>query len=98
MLCWATSRSMSPVIIDRKSTRLNSSHVEISYAVFCLKKKKESSVGRFIVGLQRSYPELEHFLRTQDIPYVDLSNSNVYPRHAHHCAPHGHVLMREKIK
>src|SRR5690349_23220789 len=28
--------------VDRKSTRLNSSHVEISYAVFCLKKKKES--------------------------------------------------------
>src|SRR5438874_9991185 len=27
--------------VDRKSTRLNSSHVEISYAVFCLKKKKE---------------------------------------------------------
>src|SRR5690554_1078488 len=29
-----------PVVIDRKSTRLNSSHVRISYAVFCLKKKK----------------------------------------------------------
>src|SRR5580700_6404128 len=28
--------------IDRKSTRLNSSHVEISYAVFCLKKKKKT--------------------------------------------------------
>src|SRR5690349_24196252 len=27
---------------DRKSTRLNSSHVEISYAVFCLKKKKQN--------------------------------------------------------
>src|SRR5690554_7630291 len=27
--------------IDRKSTRLNSSHVRISYAVFCLKKKKK---------------------------------------------------------
>src|SRR5690349_22073443 len=27
--------------LDRKSTRLNSSHVEISYAVFCLKKKKK---------------------------------------------------------
>src|SRR5690349_24250421 len=27
--------------VDRKSTRLNSSHVEISYAVFCLKKKKK---------------------------------------------------------
>src|SRR5207249_12072008 len=29
-----------PQSIDRKSTRLNSSHVSISYAVFCLKKKK----------------------------------------------------------
>src|SRR5690349_23489917 len=29
---------------DRKSTRLNSSHVEISYAVFCLKKKKKTQV------------------------------------------------------
>src|SRR5438874_4613583 len=29
---------------DRKSTRLNSSHVEISYAVFCLKKKKHNSI------------------------------------------------------
>src|SRR2546427_3589460 len=28
---------------DRKSTRLNSSHSQISYAVFCLKKKKESA-------------------------------------------------------
>src|SRR5690606_36611924 len=28
--------------LDRKSTRLNSSHVKISYAVFCLKKKKEN--------------------------------------------------------
>src|SRR5690606_39314858 len=30
---------------DRKSTRLNSSHVKISYAVFCLKKKKERKEG-----------------------------------------------------
>src|SRR5690349_22786039 len=29
------------IVRDRKSTRLNSSHVEISYAVFCLKKKKK---------------------------------------------------------
>src|SRR5690349_23393878 len=29
-------------LVDRKSTRLNSSHVEISYAVFCLKKKKKN--------------------------------------------------------
>src|SRR3712207_9325173 len=30
-------------VLDRKSTRLNSSHANISYAVFCLKKKKFSS-------------------------------------------------------
>src|SRR5438067_5234258 len=30
---------------DRKSTRLNSSHVSISYAVFCLKKKKKKGEG-----------------------------------------------------
>src|SRR5256885_10516254 len=30
--------------LDRKSTRLNSSHLVISYAVFCLKKKKRSSL------------------------------------------------------
>src|SRR5690349_22541040 len=30
---------------DRKSTRLNSSHVEISYAVFCLKKKKYTTTA-----------------------------------------------------
>src|SRR5690349_23981843 len=34
---------------DRKSTRLNSSHVEISYAVFCLKKKKNKYVGDLVV-------------------------------------------------
>src|SRR5437870_11558481 len=33
-------RMTPPVEADRKSTRLNSSHVAISYAVFCLKKKK----------------------------------------------------------
>src|SRR5690554_7649079 len=31
---------------DRKSTRLNSSHVRISYAVFCLKKKKKKQISQ----------------------------------------------------
>src|SRR5690349_24545086 len=35
-------RCHAPQSLDRKSTRLNSSHVEISYAVFCLKKKKNN--------------------------------------------------------
>src|SRR5256885_13079550 len=32
-------------VLDRKSTRLNSSHLVISYAVFCLKKKKSNNLG-----------------------------------------------------
>src|SRR5437667_7498479 len=32
------------VTVDRKSTRLNSSHITISYAVFCLKKKKKNNL------------------------------------------------------
>src|SRR5207249_8821016 len=35
------SRQRSEKVLDRKSTRLNSSHVSISYAVFCLKKKSK---------------------------------------------------------
>src|SRR2546430_7244411 len=46
---WRTTRScIEPSIgcfqVDRKSTRLNSSHSQISYAVFCLKKKKQSDL------------------------------------------------------
>src|SRR5688572_32760410 len=34
---------LAKTLLDRKSTRLNSSHSQISYAVFCLKKKKNAS-------------------------------------------------------
>src|SRR2546427_5639328 len=34
------------MLIDRKSTRLNSSHSQISYAVFCLKKKTQTAAAR----------------------------------------------------
>src|SRR3712207_7042699 len=37
-------RDFSNLLKDRKSTRLNSSHANISYAVFCLKKKKKKSL------------------------------------------------------
>src|SRR5256886_12015440 len=36
-------RGLTPPNPDRKSTRLNSSHSQISYAVFCLKKKKKNT-------------------------------------------------------
>src|SRR5437773_7284858 len=39
-----TERRIWGVPVDRKSTRLNSSHITISYAVFCLKKKKKTKI------------------------------------------------------
>src|SRR3712207_8602800 len=43
-----------PVTEDRKSTRLNSSHANISYAVFCLKKKKLDHQARMVRLIHRS--------------------------------------------
>src|SRR3712207_7425389 len=39
--------------VDRKSTRLNSSHANISYAVFCLKKKKQ--INNYLIYIARIY-------------------------------------------
>src|SRR2546430_4773390 len=41
--------------IDRKSTRLNSSHSQISYAVFCLKKKMEAILGVLMFDTPRLF-------------------------------------------
>src|SRR6266496_2087315 len=46
LICPSDSRVSRYELQDRKSTRLNSSHVEISYAVFCLKKKSPPQRGR----------------------------------------------------
>src|SRR2546430_13535801 len=51
-----TDSSGLPVTSDRKSTRLNSSHSQISYAVFCLKKKKNNLDTLFKRVLHRSQP------------------------------------------
>src|SRR5437868_9220495 len=45
---------------DRKSTRLNSSHVSISYAVFCLKKKK--NVNRAHIGVHMNFKISRHIV------------------------------------
>src|SRR2546430_13262185 len=57
---------------DRKSTRLNSSHSQISYAVFCLKKKKKSATP------QTNLPNLNNqrlkcSRRLTDNPVIDCS-------------------------
>src|SRR5690349_23408975 len=53
---------------DRKSTRLNSSHVEISYAVFCLKKKKKKKKNKL---------PTEHIVETHTY-YHALFNTQYY--------------------
>src|SRR5947209_12811490 len=41
--------------LDRKSTRLNSSHANISYAVFCLKKKKKKKKNKSRMTISKNY-------------------------------------------
>src|SRR5438270_6497050 len=46
VLFYLVGRVLLEHLLDRKSTRLNSSHSQISYAVFCLKKKKKKKKDR----------------------------------------------------
>src|SRR5947209_10149764 len=57
------SRCLQP---DRKSTRLNSSHANISYAVFCLKKKKKKKTTKLALKTQKK---------------IKLNNVQEYIRH-----------------
>src|SRR5256885_12017543 len=62
---WATPRRAAPG--DRKSTRLNSSHLVISYAVFCLKKKKNTNTNP-----SRNFEEYSCQLATQYVVLIGL--------------------------
>src|SRR5690349_7471139 len=81
-VCWNTSASLP--VIDRKSTRLNSSHVETSYAVFCLKKKTESSATWGIRSMDACssrttltllFPMIRRSQRSTLFPYTTLFRS-----------------------
>src|SRR5256885_12899316 len=58
--------------VDRKSTRLNSSHLVISYAVFCLKKKKNHHVALFVRITSTLYPlgQLDNPISDDDCAHV----------------------------
>src|SRR5256885_9985692 len=56
---------------DRKSTRLNSSHLVISYAVFCLKKKKEKSERYYRSHRRRSRDEAGCALHRRELVAMD---------------------------
>src|SRR6266511_5132540 len=54
--CWAPPSGRAHG--DRKSTRLNSSHVKIAYAVFCLKKKKQKQYDSFELKLMTKQQQI----------------------------------------
>src|SRR6266403_1126137 len=74
---------------DRKSTRLNSSHVEISYAVFCLKKKSQAPGCTAVAQIIQSYNRLKT-KRTVFISgsfYNDTSTTEIYTLSLHDALP-----------
>src|SRR5258707_5000438 len=68
---YSTSASARAERQDRKSTRLNSSHANISYAVFCLKKKKQEVPP----------PSPNH--EPNDTHYEDVASQHPAPKSAH---------------
>src|SRR2546430_12748165 len=88
-------REKPDLVQDRKSTRLNSSHSQISYAVFCLKKKKQRSVleqkrrgGRVHGRLPQQARQVNcrkrtgHFHRSRQTERRGSRGSGIRPRHA----------------
>src|SRR5258705_5653234 len=80
--CWAGSAAPRPSRKprqDRKSTRLNSSHLGISYAVFCLKKKKNRSKHQTLSKtLTDSRRERKHCATSSCVGYLeDFTSANV---------------------
>src|SRR5256885_10413247 len=73
---WTSSYATWTIRSDRKSTRLNSSHLVISYAVFCLKKKKRYHSMCAIIKLKEDL----RWLKSQDI-------STIRPELAHLITP-----------
>src|SRR3954470_11376258 len=83
---------------DRKSTRLNSSHVEISYAVFCLKKKRQQGAdlvdlpprGRNpALGLTARLPVVAFGDNAHDLLFFfnDPATTEIYPLSLHDALP-----------
>src|SRR5688572_32523549 len=71
--------------IDRKSTRLNSSHSQISYAVFCLKKKNNDILATILsiiittkLGNLIHEADSTNYLLLLLLPLADINNTHFY--------------------
>src|SRR5215475_10256250 len=84
------SSSSAVRLADRKSTRLNSSHVKISYAVFCLKKKKHRHT-RLLLRRQRAAhpdPAAERVAAGADLFFFnDTAPTEIYTLSLHDALP-----------
>src|SRR2546430_5165644 len=83
---FANVAHVSNFIQDRKSTRLNSSHSQISYAVFCLKKKK-TIITNIIPTFMSTIPMIQFFFSRQRAMYLIPLTTNPtlinYSQHIH---------------
>src|SRR5471032_3290884 len=59
-------------VVDRKSTRLNSSHITISYAVFCLKKKNDDLAWLELFGYFTHQLYIEHAVVEARAAHLDV--------------------------
>src|SRR5690349_12048634 len=73
----AEMRSTRIPLRDRKSTRLNSSHVEISYAVFCLKKKRAAWLLVVLITATIPLPSVLAAARVDAIHAADAARDEV---------------------
>src|SRR2546430_12277489 len=67
------ARRAAKDVVDRKSTRLNSSHSQISYAVFCLKKKKKHNDTSVNLNYEYTYISYVDYLVTYMSMYATSS-------------------------
>src|SRR5256885_2548193 len=83
---------------DRKSTRLNSSHLVISYAVFCLKKKKKQR-NKTVLHIDYESAELNDHISTRDPHSLTIVNRQA-PRHTQKKHPPGwdRPLQRSRLR
>src|SRR2546430_1940768 len=76
MCCSSASHSLRP---DRKSTRLNSSHSQISYAVFCLKKQNQDESLQTIYNSFAAYTYANGNLTRRPLPHTVLPTESLDP-------------------
>src|SRR2546429_7204868 len=75
--CVGLLNPMSRTQVDRKSTRLNSSHGYISYAVFCLKKKNDTDAHNSCFALHHPPAPLITTVKTDrhDLPFLTYTDT-----------------------